>query len=224
MTKKKVLKTLIVLREFIEKDSTKERYKIGEKSFERNTKINFIETSLFFLNKIDKTLQIEINNFLKNMDIKEEPYSKSAMSKARKKISPELFKGINDELLKEFYKDKKEVKLFIDFRLICANGSTIEIPNNIIAKDIKQSKELREIYGSNQPTILKNHILARGSLLYDLLNNIIIEGELSTIHSNERFMLIDHLESFKKKNEEIKSKYKDLFIYDKGYTSLGLIG
>jgi len=83
---------LVKLRKKINSKTIIEKYKIGMKSFTRKTKMNFADMTLFMMNMVSKTMQREINDFIKNVKKKEMSYSKSAVSKARVKISPELFK------------------------------------------------------------------------------------------------------------------------------------
>jgi len=63
--------------------------------------MSFVDLALFMMNMVNKTMQIELNNFIK--DVKQEPikYGKSTMSKARVKISPELFIDLNKGMLED---------------------------------------------------------------------------------------------------------------------------
>jgi len=65
--------------------------------------------------------------------------------------------------------------------------------------------------------------MPRVSIIHDLENNIVVDGILSSLHSSEGFMAIEHIEHLKKLNKDTKEKYKDLIIYDRGYPSMGLI-
>ena len=77
----------------------------------------------------------------------QEVYSKSAISKARVKISPELVRELNNGFLQDIYEDKEEVKLYREFRIFGVDGSRLELSNMTIAKDKKQSDDIKEIYG-----------------------------------------------------------------------------
>ena len=201
----------------------KERYKIGEKSFIRKTKMSFVDIVLFMMNMVSKTMQREINDYVKNVKKVQMTYSKSAISKARLKISPELFRELNDGLVKDIYEDKEEVKLYKGFRIFGIDGSKLELPNMIIPKDKKQSDDIKEIYGQVSNQNGKYAIMPRVSIIYDLENNIVVDSILSSLHSSEGFMAIEHLECLLKLNKEIKQEYKDLIIYDRGYPSMGLV-
>jgi len=193
------------------------------KSFTRKTKMNFAEMTLFMMNMVSKTMQREINDFVKNVKKKQINYSKSAISKARVKISPELFRELNNGFVQDIYEDKEEVKLYRGFRIFGVDGSRLELPNMTIAKDQKQSDDIKEIYGQVSDHNGKYAVMPRVSIIYDLENNIVIDGILSSLHSSEGFMAIEHLEHLLKLNKETKQKYKDLIIYDRGYPSMGLV-
>lgn len=193
------------------------------KSFTRKTKMNFADMTLFMMNMVSKTMQREINDFIKNVKKKEMSYSKSAVSKARVKISPELFKELNDGFVQDIYEDKEEVKLYRGFRIFGVDGSRLELPNMTIPKDKKQSETLKEIYGQVSDHNGKYAVMPRVSIMHDLENNIVVDGILNSLHASEGFMAIEHLEHLLKLNKNIKQEYKDLVIYDRGYPSMGLI-
>jgi len=185
--------------------------------------MNFAEMTLFMMNMVSKTMQREINDFIKNVKKRQINYSKSAISKARVKISPELFRELNNGFLQDIYEDKEEVKLYREFRIFGVDGSRLELPNMTIAKDKKQSDDIKEIYGQVSDHNGKYAVMPRISILYDLENNIVVDGILSSLHSSEGFMAIEHLEHLFELNKGTKQKYEDLIIYDRGYPSMGLI-
>ena len=214
---------MVKLRKKINSKTIIEKYKIGMKSFTRKTKMNFADMTLFMMNMVSKTMQREINDFIKNVKKKEMSYSKSAVSKARVKISPELFKELNDGFVQDIYEDKEEVKLYRGFRIFGVDGSRLELPNMTIPKDKKQSETLKEIYGQVSDHNGKYAVMPRVSIMHDLENNIVVDGILNSLHASEGFMAIEHLEHLLKLNKNIKQEYKDLVIYDRGYPSMGLI-
>jgi hypothetical protein len=175
------------------------------------------------MNMLDKTMQRELNDFIK--EVKKEPikYGKSAMSKARLKISPELFIDLNRGLLEDIYEEKEEIKLYHGFRIIGVDGSTLALPNMDILKDKKQSEDIKEIYGKGSNQKGEYGATPRISIMYDLENKFVLDGILSSIHSSEGFMAIEHIDKLLKYKKNIKEKYQDLLIYDRGYPSMGLI-
>jgi hypothetical protein len=185
--------------------------------------MNFADMTLFMMNMVSKTIQREINDFMEKVKKKKIKYDKSSISKSRANISPELFKELNDGFISDIYEDKEEVKLFNGFRIFGVDGTTLELPNMSIPKDIQQSNNLKEIYGQKSDHNGKYAMVSRTSILHDLENNIVFDGILNSIYSSEAFMAIEHINHLIKQNKTIKAKYKDLLIYDRGYPSTGLI-
>jgi len=185
--------------------------------------MNFSDMTLFMMNMVSKTMQREINDFIKNVKKKPISYTKSAISKARVKISPELFMELNDGFVQDIYEDKEEVKLYRGFRIFGVDGSRLELPNMTIPKDKKQSEDIKEIYGQASNQHGQYAIMPRDSIMHDLENNIVVDSILSSLHCSEGFMAIEHIEHLLKLNKETKEKYKDLVIYDRGYPAMGLI-
>jgi hypothetical protein len=185
--------------------------------------MSFVDLVLFMMNMVNKSMQKELNDYIRN--VKKEPirYGKSAMSKARIKISPELFINLNKEILEDIYSDKEEIKLHHGFRIIGVDGSTIALPNMEILKDKKQSENIKEIYGKGKNQKGEYGVTPRISIMYDLENKFVVDGIMSSIHSSEGFMAIEHIDKLLELKKNVKATYKDLLIYDRGYPSMGLI-
>ena len=161
------------------------------------------------LNFLTRSLSIEIVNFLsflKRKDIAQETFSKSAFVQARKKIKPEVFKHLNQRIIEEFYKDNSGVlRQFDNLRILAMDGSRLTLPF---------TKELEEIYGQTKNQTNTYIVQTKACVLYDLLNEICINGVLSSIYTDERTQakqLFEHCQA------------NDLIIYDRGYPSFELI-
>jgi hypothetical protein len=145
-------------------------------------------------------------SFLKRKDIAQETFSKSAFVQARKKIKPEVFKHLNQRIIEEFYKDNSGVlRQFDNLRILAMDGSRLTLPF---------TKELEEIYGQTKNQTNTYIVQAKACVLYDLLNEICINGVLSSIDTDERTQakqLLEHCQA------------NDLIIYDRGYPSFELI-
>ena len=161
------------------------------------------------LNFLTRSLSIEIVNFLsflKRKDIAQETFSKSAFVQARKKIKPEVFKHLNQRIIEEFYKDNSGVlRQFDNLRILAMDGSRLTLPF---------TKELEEIYGQTKNQTNTYIVQTKACVLYDLLNEICINGVLSSIDTDERTQakqLLEHCQA------------NDLIIYDRGYPSYDFI-
>jgi hypothetical protein len=163
------------------------------------------------LNFITKSLAVEIENFvdfIKNgIGLRNTEYfTKSEFVQCRKKIKPEVFKHLSDSLIEEFYTDNDEsIKLWNGFRLLAVDGSRMTLPD---------TQELEAIYGRTKNQSKTGVVQARVSVLYDVLNNYVIDGCLTPLSTGESKLAIEHLEF---------SGTGDLIIYDRGYPSFNLI-
>lgn len=187
------------------------KYKMGKSDFTRSRKQSFHGTIVFILNFLTKSLSVEIDNFIgfikQNIKEKEiEDFTKSAFVQYRNKIKPEAFKYLSDSLVQEFYTDNDEsIKLWNGFRLLAVDGSRLNLPD---------TKELEEIYGVTKNQSQVKIVQARTSVLYDVLNIIVLDGCLSSLSIGESALALNHL---------VFSQEGDLIIYDRGYPSFNLV-
>jgi hypothetical protein len=183
--------------------------KIGAGSFTRNRSLNFPTIIALIVNLIRKTIQVELNIFMDRIDKK--GVTKQALSKARKKLSPQAFQLLNDELVKEYYLDN-EIKLFHGFRVLISDGSTVQLP---------ETDEIRKTYGwaSNQSN--RETPVGRISILFDPFNDIIIHSLLAPYKIGETELFDGHLSHL----DQITTnpKLNDLIILDRGYQSTELM-
>jgi hypothetical protein len=163
------------------------------------------------MNLIRKSLQIEIINFfelLKKQGLRKslQSITKSAFIQNRKKVKPELFKYLLSAVNKEFYTDNDEnVESWEGFRLLSIDGSRLTLPI---------TKELKEKYGVFKNQHETELVIGRASVLYDVLNSMIIDGVLAPSEKGERELALQHLEY---------CTSNDLIIYDRGYPSFEFI-
>lgn len=208
-----IKKRIALLESIITLDEFKLKFKRIGNSFTRKRKLPFAKLIFFLINSCKKSLQIEIDKFFDFMGDNME-YSKQALCKARLNILPEGFRELNNVWIKDVYSENS-FKTFNTYRILAVDGTTFELPF---------TQELKEEFGEfkNNNGELKK-VLARASILYDVENNLLIDGILEKYSSNERTMAISHLETWIKFKTEINDNHKDLIIFDRGYPSLNLI-
>jgi len=190
--------------------SLQEQFKLKSTYFTRRKKIGFINTVLIISNMLRKSLGLEIENFIyffnhRNSD-KLSTFTKSAFIQNRNKISHKVFNYLSSIIVEEFYTDNElSVKLWNGFRLLAVDGSRISLPN---------TKELEKFYGVAKNQSKTTVVQARVSVLYDVLNDFVIDGQLSPLETGEPQLAKEHLKT---------TKEKDLIIYDRGYPSFDLV-
>ena len=159
------------------------------------------------MNFLRKNLSLEIENFTSLFkDGSKSRFSKSAFVQARKKVKPEVFDKLSQFLLHEFYTDNEAaIKLWKGFRLLAVDGSRITLPI---------TDELKKLYGKTKNQTNTVLVQARCSVIYDVLNNYVLDGALEALKRGERDLALTHLQHCKE---------NDLILYDRGYPSYDFI-
>lgn len=189
----------------------KDVFKLSETDFTRSRKQSFCGTLLFMINRITKSLSIEIDNFVRvlnrNQDSSNaESFTKSAFVQYRKKINPEVFNYLSKNLVKEFYTDNDDsILLWKGLRLLAVDGSRLTLPN---------TPKLQHHFGKVQNQSETIITQARISVLYDVLNGFVIDGKLSPLLKSENDLALEHLDY---------ANVGDLILYDRGYPAFELM-
>lgn len=184
----------------------KETFRRANKDFTRDRKMPFPKVILFMMSLSRRSLQIDLTAFVRSFADGVREVTASAFNQRRKKVDPLVFRELMRVLNTEFYTDNDErVLLWEGMRLLATDGSTLELP---------QKHELQELYGgsSNQHGVVGAK--ARCSVLYDVLNNLVIDGLLAPYAVGEPTLALQHLPHCGK---------GDLVIYDRGYPGFALI-
>lgn len=185
-----------------------EEFKLSPKAFLRCRLLPFPIIFLFILNLLRKSIPKELNSFCKNMKTKKT--SRSAITQARAKISSQAFIKLNNLLIEEFYKDN-DYFTYKNFILLAIDGSSLQLPN---------TPQIVEKYGCMTNDTTEAMSGARISILYDVLNGLILHTCLKPYKSDERGMAIEHIEALKALNIDLK---RFLIIFDRGYPSIALM-
>ena len=157
-----------------------------------------------------RTLCLEFQDFFsylrKGFNTLTRKITTSAFTQSRRNLSPDVFNGMNQVLVDEFYSDNEErVNLWEGYRLLAVDGSIISLPF---------SKDLKEQYGVvNTHSKVDDYILGRVSVLYDVLNNLALDGILCSTTIGEIALAQNHVKLLGE---------KDLVILDRGYPCFDL--
>jgi Transposase DDE domain len=173
----------------------------------RDRKLTF-KNLIFIIMNFKTSIQRELDSFFKSIskrDFNIREVTKGAFSQARSKLNPWAFQRLNQVAVESFYADAS-YRTWHGFRVLAVDGTRLNLPNH---------PSVIEEFGSHVigPTLTVTKSLALGSLLYDVLNNITIEGQIAPYDSSERDLLIKHLDKIKK---------GDLLLLDRGYASFWL--
>ena len=186
---------IIISSQFLEKHRT------SKKAFTRNRLLPFATLIYFLINLNKGSVQDELDHFFKALnrsDVPERIVSKSAFTKARKKLKYYAFVDLNSQACRYFY-DNFETDNWKGFNLMAVDGSTGRVPNE---------DDVVEHFGQMQPNKGEAVPMARFSQMYDVLNGITIDAIISPKEIGERELLSQHF---------INLMPNDLVLLDRGY-------
>lgn len=195
------------LKDMIMVEQVEEKYKSRSSDFTRNRKLPFKLLVLFMLRKLFKSLTLELSAFFQEMETKSCSITKSAFTQARQKLSEVFFQDLLNTFNQEFYTDNQQrVRQLEGKRIVAVDGSTLDLP---------YSRELADFYGthSNQHQQAA-YVKGRVSLMYDLLNGMVLDGVLQPFAQGEAAAAVKHL---------AYCGEGDLLVYDRGYASFDLV-
>lgn len=157
------------------------------------------------LSKSRKSLQLVVNEFF--FKLEESPVSASAFSQARAKFKHTAFIELNEDCVVDAYYKDGDYKQYKGFRLLSIDGSKLYLPNTKdIAREFGRTKVKNQYEESN-------YVRAQSSVLYDVLNEIVIDAQLGLSNTSERELAYKHLKH---------SKKGDLLLMDRGYSGYEL--
>ncbi|MBA3237934.1 MAG: transposase, partial [Parachlamydiaceae bacterium] len=189
------------------------KHRLSEKAFIRNCVLTFTFLLTFILNQLKKSNAAAIDEsrgFLKKI----KSFTKSALSKARLKLSPKAFIELNDVLIEEFYENKSNVKRFFDFNVLAIDGSKFQLPESV---------ELKIKYGSASNQNGSNMNMALVSQLVDAISGIVLHALLFPYNTSERDLAAEHIKAFVVKRNEMPDLINSIILFDRGYPSISLI-
>jgi len=133
-----------------------------------------------------KTLALELHNFYSKINKKFQEVSQSAFIQNRYKLKPELFYQISSLVATDYYIDNDvNVKLYKNHRLLAVDGSMVNLP---VTEDTAAHYDY---YNNHCKT--NDIVLGRVSVLYDVLNNIALDGLLRNCQESEGTLFKAHL-------------------------------
>jgi len=175
--------------------------------FTRTRGMSFEELMLHILTALKCSTVASLRRFFLNIGatlrvcVAQQSYSE-ARYKIRVDAFVDLFKTSATTML------ENTAKTWHGYRVLAIDGSKIALPSD---------KKLLAYFGGLGKD--KTAPTAQGSILYDVLNDIIVDAFLHPMKSGERALAIKHL----KKYVKIAPGKKNLIIFDRGYPSFELI-
>ena len=187
-----------------------QRSKKRPQDFTRGRKMIFVELICFMLGMVKRSIQTELNAAFELFQRGQEVMTQQAFSTARKKVKWEAYKELFQASVDGSYNEGLKLWRGI-FGVLASDGTFLRLPS---------FKVLLEHFGGLGPE--KTSPTALVSLLYDLLNNIVIDAAIEAITKNERDLTKRHIEVLVKR-PDYNNGYRDLITLDRGYPSHAFI-
>lgn len=179
------------------------RHRIGN-AFICSGKLSFSNLIYFVLQSVHTSIPINYSRFLDDFSSELPPFvSKQAFSKAKQGISHKAFLELFRLSVKQFYFRPADLRTWNNFHIYAVDGSTIQIP---------ESKENYEVFGGNPNKTEIVSPLASASVLYDVMNDILVDVSLHPYRYNER-------ESAKSHVDFLPGFPNSVILFDRGYPS-----
>lgn len=152
------------------------------------------------LRKSAKSLQIKLNEFFEHES--ENTVSASAYTQARANLKHTAFIELNEGAFIDPVYSDGDYKRYKGFRLLAVDGSKLRLPD---------TKDIREEFGTIR--IKSQHIEglytgAQSSVLYDVLNDVLVDSIIAPGKTSELSLAKEHLR---------KVTSEDLILFDRGY-------
>lgn len=201
---KEILKERI---QFMESPASLKKY-CDEKRFIRKRKLSMKQLIYFLFYSSKASMNLNLANIKDDIpQIHFPAISKQAVSKARKALFPELFQKILQLSVSKFYSSGRPRKTWHGLPVFAVDGSKIQVPT---------TKDNIEYFGicRNQHHSREDS-MACISTLYDVLEDIIVDGILQKYTASERPAAVKHLAFL----ESLNINKNSVVLFDRGYPS-----
>ena len=182
------------------------RHRRSERDFVRDRLLPFRSMIFFLINLIKGSLQDELDYFFKALHAEEvstRTVTKSAFSKARKKLHHQAFVELGRSLVCFFY-EHFPWRRWRELRILAIDGSTVKVP---------RTRDCADHFGTWNPAKGEACPLARISGLFDVLNGIVVDALIRPKEQGERALAAEHMPQV---------KAHDLVLLDRGYPAFWL--
>lgn len=176
--------------------------------FTRNRKLDMRQVIFYLLYSSKASMNLNIANIRDDIQSIDFPdVTKQAVSKARRGINPDLFRDLFHFSVETFYNSCQQRKTWNGFHLFAVDGSCIQVP---------KSKDNVEHFGlCRNKHHSREDSMARISLLYDLQEDIVVDGLINKYLYAERSSAQKHLDYL----ELAGLAERSILLFDRGYPS-----
>ena len=193
--------------------SLKEKYFLHNKTaFTRKRNMPLTELVAFLLQRSTNGLDIKLDKWFSEwMPEDSLPVSRQAISKARQLLPEDIFHDFLKLSAKEFVSSTISKKNWNGYQIYAIDGTDLQLPTT--TETLKEFGNIKSRFGTQIAG-------ASASLLYDVLNDVILDGVICPYRTNERNMAKTLLENTVFRN----TKDNCIVVFDRGYPAYEFLG
>lgn len=203
----------IELQKQVSYQTLKEKYFLHDKAaFTRKRNMPLTELVAFLLQRSTNGLDIKLDKWFSEwMQEDSTPVSRQAISKARQLLPHEIFHDFLRLSAEKFVSNTISKKRWNGYQIYAIDGTDLQIPTT--EETLNEFGKIKSRYGTQIAG-------ASASLLYDVLNDVIIDGVICSYKTSERKMAKTLLENTVFRN----NKENSIVVFDRGYPSYEFLG
>lgn len=168
----------------LERGETAAKFRKHATDFTRKRTLTFARVVVLILRGHKLPIQTGLSKLFQSLGKVFQTPTASAYSQARRKIEPEVFRELTHQMCADLYElneEDGETRLWRGHRLLGADGTTLNLPD---------TPELRLAF-SEQGNQHARYPQAMAVVLYDLLNDIGLDGEIGRLQHEKRLLFGD---------------------------------
>ena len=174
-------------------------HRANEKDFTRERKLDFRTVAILILQKSVKSLSCKLNEFFGHV---EDGATAGAFTQARAKFNSEFFKNLNRRSYAEGWYSDGDYKRYKGYRLLAVDGTKIRLPDSSSVRNEFGTIKIKNQYEE------RDYTGGQGSVMYDVLNECVIDSEIVPSKTGEIELAKRHFEF---------CQSGDLVMFDRGY-------
>lgn len=207
-----VEKILKELQKQIKSSSFREKYFGGSNHFTRKRDFPLYEVIAFLMQRSGKGLDIKLDEwFSKWKPEKQKAISRQSISKTRQLLPEKIFHDFLKLSSQTFIKNCKRSNSWNGYQLYAIDGTDVQVPTT--TENLKEFGSVKSPYGTETAG-------ASATALFDITNDIILDGIICPYKTNERKMAKELLDS----TMTCDMKKNSIVIMDRGYPGYDFLG
>lgn len=181
----KAVQSISIIRDLFKEPEFIEEHRTAPKFFTRQRKLGFVNVILLILQKGVKSLQLILNEFFKDLGkgLGNDVFvTNSAFTQARRHLRYQAFITLNQKAIIDVLYGNKKYHGFKAFRVLSIDGSKIHLPNS---HEICNEFGVIRYTNGKDFTIKGEHGYALASVMYDVLNKVILDAVIANAKAYE---------------------------------------